>query len=96
MSASATLFYKCGTCALYVPQTKSCQIMIPQKQGKLSPADYCSQYVDKINQCEICGGGLLVPIIEVVGEDIHFYCQNCIIKRETQIKTQENDETPPQ
>lgn len=96
MSASSINFYKCGTCALYVPQAKSCQIMIPQKQGKITPSDYCSQYVDKIDQCEICGAGLLVPIIELVNDEVHIYCQNCLIRCETQMKTHENNETPPQ
>ena len=96
MSASAINFYKCETCALYVPQARTCQIMIPQKQGKISPTDYCSLYVNKIDQCEICGAGLLESIIEVIGDETHFYCQNCLIQRELQIKTQENDETPPQ
>lgn len=96
MSASAITFYKCGTCALYVPKTKTCQIMIPQKQGKISPTDYCSLHVDRINQCEICGAGLLIPIIETVGDETHIYCQNCLIQRETQIRNQENNENPPQ
>lgn len=56
--------------------------MIPQMQGKISLNDYCSQIQTEIKYCEICGGGLLVPIIEIIRDEVHIYCQNCLLQRE--------------
>ena len=69
---------KCQTCQFYIPQTSTCQIMITQMQGKIKPEDYCSQHNDHILACEVCGGGILEPFIEVVDGKVHIYCGNCI------------------
>ena len=76
------IFYRCSKCKLYRPNERTCQIMIPQMQGKISPNDYCSQIQTEIEYCEICGGGLLVPIIEIIGDEVYIYCQNCLLQRE--------------
>lgn len=66
---------KCSTCQLYIPQSKTCQIMIPAMQGKIEPDDYCSQHNDHILACEICGAGLLEPFIYVDNDGkIHIAC----------------------
>lgn len=69
---------KCQTCQLYVPQTHACQIMVPQMQGRIGPEDYCSKHKDHLLICEVCGAGLLAPIIEVVNDTVHVYCDNCV------------------
>ena len=69
---------KCATCNIYAPQARTCQIMIPQMQGKISPEDYCSQHNDNMLFCEVCGAGLLEPLIEVINGTVHVYCGNCI------------------
>jgi hypothetical protein len=69
---------KCQTCQLYVPQARTCQIMIPQMQGKIGPEDYCSQHNDHLLTCEVCGAGLLEPLIELIDGTVHVYCGNCI------------------
>ena len=67
----------CKTCDLYIPQQKTCQIMGQMMMGKMEPTDHCSKHNDHIAVCEICGGGLLEPIIEMVGTEVHIYCANC-------------------
>lgn len=70
---------KCATCQIYVPQARTCQIMIPAMQGKVSPEDYCSKHNDHMGFCEVCGAGLLEPLIEVKDDNsVHVYCGNCI------------------
>lgn len=70
---------KCATCNIYVPQARTCQIMIPAMQGKIGPEDYCSQHNDHILFCEVCGAGLIEPLIEVKPDKtVHVYCGNCI------------------
>ena len=92
------IFYRCNKCKLYIPAQRTCQIMIPQMQGKISPEDYCSQFQAEVNVCEICGGGILQPFIEIEGEDkVHTYCQNCLMMREQQqwaAAQQQNQENP--
>ena len=72
---------KCNTCQLYIPQNRTCQIMIPAMAGKVDPTDHCSFHNDNLLICEICGGGLLEPIIEVVDDIPHVYCANCAMNR---------------
>ena len=78
------IFYRCRTCALYLPQQQTCQLM-PQMQGKIYPTDYCSKHMQEIEKCEQCGKGLLQPLIEVTGEnndEVHIYCPNCLMIRQ--------------
>ena len=77
-------FYRCAKCKLYLPQTKTCQIMIPQMQGKIEPEDHCSKCMPIISICEVCGGGTLTPFIEIEGETVHTYCQNCLMQKHAQ------------
>lgn len=72
------VLYKCHSCKLYLPQQKTCQLMIPQMQGQIQPDDYCSQHKTNIEVCDKCGSGLLVPFIQQKGDTIHVYCGNCI------------------
>ena len=53
-------------------------------QGKINPEDYCSKCMPEIAICEKCGGGVLVPIVEVKDNVTHIYCQNCINARNEQ------------
>ena len=69
---------KCATCNIYVPQSRSCQIMIPAMQGKIGPDDHCSKHNDEMIFCEVCGAGLLEPFIEVIDGTVHIYCSNCL------------------
>ena len=38
----------------------------------------------EISICENCGGGVLIPIVEVKDDTVHIYCQNCINARNLQ------------
>lgn len=78
------MFYRCAKCKLYLAENKTCQIMIPAMRGKINPEDYCSKCVTEISVCEKCGGGVLVPIVEVKDDTVHIYCQNCINTRNLQ------------
>ena len=71
---------KCQTCQLYAPQARTCQIMIPQMHGKIGPEDHCSHHNDHLQFCEVCGAGLLDPLIEVVNGTVHIYCGNCFMQ----------------
>ena len=73
------LLNKCGQgCALYIAQQKTCQIM-PNLAGRIKEDDYCSQWRDHVDQCEICHAGLLYPIITIDENKVaHYYCENCI------------------
>lgn len=91
MSASGITFYKCATCKLYIPQQKTCQLMIAPMQGQIEPTDYCTKYVDKIEYCELCGNGILAPLIEASANgEVHTYCASCLKLKEQKI--QKNDE----
>lgn len=69
----------CNTCKLYIPQQKTCQLM-PNLAGIITEKDYCSQHKDYIEQCELCGVGLLKPIIRYQDNIVHTYCINCIAR----------------
>ena len=71
------VLYKCHSCKLYIPQQKTCQLMIQQMQGRIEPDDYCSQHIQDIPICEGCGAAILVPYIQVRGNEAHIYCVNC-------------------
>lgn len=71
------LLEKCNTCKLYIPQQKTCQIM-PNLAGRINPDDFCSQHKNHLEVCELCGVGLLIPIIRVQDNVVHTYCENCI------------------
>lgn len=88
MASSSIVFYKCATCKLYIPQQKACQLM-PQMAGTIESDDYCAKYEDTLYTCIDCGAAMLRPLINMVGEEVQFYCPNCLIKRETQIKKTE-------
>lgn len=68
---------KCDTCNLYVRQSLTCQIMVPQMAGRVQPTDYCSKHNDHLPICERCGAGLLDPIIEVFDGKVHILCAQC-------------------
>lgn len=69
--------------------------MISQKQGKIEPNDFCSQHMSKIAICEVCGGGVLNPFIEVNNEnEVHVYCPNCMIQRRMQEEIQFQNQNP--
>lgn len=70
---------KCETCNLYVPRNFTCQLMIPQMQGKVKPTDYCSQHNDHLLTCERCGAGVLEPFIEYIDGKTHILCGQCIV-----------------
>ena len=89
-----TSVYKCANCKLYLPQNKTCQIMIPQMQGKIEPNDFCSQHHPEIALCETCGAGVLIPFIEVIDEDAHIYCPNCLAQKKMQEDMQFQTQNP--
>ena len=66
---------RCRNCALYLPQSNTCQIMIPALQQKIKPNDFCSHFKEQLYTCEICGAGLLDPIIEVKDGVVHIFCE---------------------
>lgn len=70
----------CGSCGLYIPQQKTCQIAVPQLAGKFESDDFCSKHISHLPQCEICGVGLLEPLIEINDGKAHIYCPQCIQK----------------
>lgn len=69
---------KCATCQLYLPQHRTCQIMMPLMQGKIGPEDHCSQHNDHLAVCENCGAVLLESFVEVKEDGAHVYCERCI------------------
>lgn len=71
--------YKYANCQLYIPQVKTCQIMIPQMQGRIKPEDYCSKHTQNLAICERCQGATLIPFIRYDKEnnEVHVYCGNC-------------------
>lgn len=69
---------KCGTCRLYIPQRKTCQLMIAQMEHKIEPTDYCSKHNDHLPICESCGAGLLESYVEVIDGNAHIFCAQCI------------------
>ena len=71
------VLYKCHSCKLYLPQQKTCQLMIPQMQGRIGPDDYCSKHMSDIAICEHCGGAILTPYVRIVNNTVHTYCANC-------------------
>ena len=73
----------CGSCRLYIPAQKTCQIAVPQLAGKFEPDDFCSKHINYLPQCEICGAGLLEPLIEVKDGKAHIYCANCIVREKS-------------
>ena len=75
---------KCETCAIYLPQNLTCQIMTPAMQGKIKPTDYCSHHKDKseLLTCDVCGRGLLNPIIETKDDGVHVYCDICLAQQQ--------------
>lgn len=56
---------------------------MPSLQGKIKPDDYCSQHKPKkdIIVCEYCGQGVLEPIVEYEGEQLHIMCPDCYRRR---------------
>ena len=69
---------QCQSCKIYIPQARTCRIMVPAMQGRIGPEDYCSKHKEHLLTCEICGADLLAPIIEVVDGAVHVYCDNCV------------------
>lgn len=72
---------KCETCKLYIPNEKTCQIMAPIMKNKILPQDFCSKYTNTIYQCEVCGVGILWPVILTIDGINHTYCENCIMTK---------------
>ena len=51
---------------------------MPNLAGRINPDDFCSQHRNHLEVCELCGVGLLIPIIRVQDNVVHTYCENCI------------------
>lgn len=68
----------CGSCRLYIPAQKTCQIAVPQMAGQYEPDDFCSKHKNVLCTCEVCGAGLLDPLIEYINGTVHIYCPQCI------------------
>lgn len=75
-----TFKQQCQTCTLHKVATNSCYLM-PSMQGQITPTDFCSKHKSDLLTCEICGSGLLDPLIEIIEEKVHIYCDNCYKQR---------------
>lgn len=48
---------------------------MPNLAGSIKEDDFCSQYRDHLDQCEICGVGLLKAIVTIdENKQVHYYC----------------------
>ena len=73
------VIHKCGTCALYDPNTSTCPVLRMQVDPN---EDFCSKHVSKVHICEACGRIDLKPILVPEGSAentiYHTLCHNCL------------------
>lgn len=65
---------KCRTCCLRDATTSVCAISNTVVDAD---KDFCSKHKTELAYCEICGSGLLMPILVPEGEKYHMLCPNC-------------------
>ena len=65
---------KCRTCCLRDTTTSVCAISNTVVDAD---KDFCSKHKTELIYCEICGSGLLSPILVPEGEKYHMLCPNC-------------------